>query len=735
MNSKSLLMVGLVLAILIAAPGVSLAKDGYSGSVTVGVERTDQDKPSFKSGEYDGVDDDSTHFLGAAEVTYEKESYYMDFVAEEVGHDSRSLGVESGRYGTYRFYIEYDQLPHLVNDTGVTPFLGAGSGNLTLPAFFNATALTTNMNLTNLNRVDLETERKTLTVGYGRALREGLDFSIQFKREEKEGIKEISGVVGYHGGNGRSAIMPEPVDYKTDELRVSFEYNTEKGSARLEYFLSRFENKVPTLTWENIYGTVIGGGPPYQTGANSLISLPPDNEHQKLSLSGAYNLTDVTRLSMIAELGRMEQDEDLLPYSTNFYATALPRANAQAEIETTHFGLNLTSRPRPKLNVTAKYRYYETKNKTPVDLFQYVKNDNAAAAGLQPAIAEETAVYNSPYDYKQQQLKLDGNYRLAKTTTVKLGVEREEIDRSHREVEKTEENTYRAGVKVRVPQALTLNINAMHARREADGGYDVLRVYEEHHTSGYLAGVSNPLEYFDNHPDMRKYDIADRQRDRVGINMTVFAGPETTVGLYLNRTEDDYDRSLFGLQESDNDSYTVDMTRSLSRHASLYAFYTNEQSEMLQASRDYEGGAPGTKAAQAWDATRDWTANHDDKNDTLGVGATLSFLSDDLTVDANYSYSSAVTDISFTAGSALPVPIDLPQLQTRLNTLDVTGRYRFDKQLTLGVGYNYERYRADNWSTDGFDPGTATIPLVLTMTGGVPDYDAHLFRLFASYDF
>src|SRR3990172_11854429 len=93
----------------------------------------------------------------------------------------------------------------------------------------------------------------------------------------------------------------------------------------------------------------------------ALISLPPDNTHNKLSLTGGINLPLASRLSFVGEYGIMEQNDTLFPWSNNTattyaYSSSLPRGTADAEINTTHFSLNLSSKPLPKLGLNLKYK-------------------------------------------------------------------------------------------------------------------------------------------------------------------------------------------------------------------------------------------------------------------------------------------------------------------------------------------------------------------------------------------
>ena len=262
------------------------------------------------------------------------------------------------------------------------------------------------------------------------------------------------------------------------------------------------------------------------------------------------------------------------------------------------------------------------------------------------------------------------------------------------------------------------------------GHYDEAAVYDAYHTESYINGVAANVR-FDNLPDMRKFDIANRDRTRYGANITLFPVINTTVGLYYNYTQDDYEGSLFGLLKNENKSYTLDTTYTPADFISTYTYYTREELKARQASRSYAGGA--SKATQSIDPKRDWWADHNEDIDTVGIGLNLGFMENRLTLGADYSYAESTGTVKFTTGSSLTAT-DIPDLKTKLQTVNTSAKYKLTKNTTLGLGYKYENYKSDNWSTDSVDPASTTIADVLTLSGSVPDYEAHQTMLTVAYN-
>lgn len=722
-------------------PFSSNAEDGLEGSIEVGGAIADLDSKSFKYGEYTGISDDGPYITGDADLSYNRNAFFFDFRAKDVGLENRSLYLEEGVYGKYKLYIGYDELTHLISNTSKTIFDGAGGTNLTLPSGFTKGLTTSAMsNLANSRHdIELETMRKTGTVGFGYSLGSNADFKILFKRENKEGTKSIGGTLGTSGGTTRSVVLPEPVDYITDELMASIAYNGGNAQMQFDYYLSKFDNESDSIFWESPFSGDI------DTAATTVFpptiartSLPPDNQHQRFSLSGGINLPFATRVSAVAEYGIMEQDDTFLPYSNNpnsTITTPLPRGAADAEIDTAHLELNISSRPSSRLGLTAKYRYYETDNKTPRDLFLYVKNDSNGtnSAASQAVNSSSYALYNLPYDSTQNLLKLDASYYLFSGTTIKIGYDHDIIDRDYREIEETRENTYRTKLNSSLSLFASAGVNYSYAERRAKGNYEESIIYDAYHTQEYVAAEQAAGRAFDNNPFLRKYDIADRDRTKYGADVTLFIIPDATIGLYYSYMQNDYYGSILGLQKDENKNYTVDITYTPADFISTYTYYTREELKSKQAGREFTTKTP---TGNYVDLNRNWWADHNEDVDTVGVGLNLGFMENKLTVGADYSYSESTGTVKLTAGSDPSVIgySDMPDLKTKLQTVNTSAKYKLTKNTTVGVGYQYENYKSDDWATDNLDPASSTVANVITLSGSVPDYEAHQAMLTVAYN-
>ena len=705
------------MATALAFPARSVAE--ITGEATLGAALADMDHESYKYGEYTGVSDDDIFLLGSADIGYYNGAYYLEFAAKDLGLENKSLLLKSGKFNGYNAFIGYSELPRLISNNSSTLFRGAGSDSLE----HDITPQTGSqaLDLSGLKDIKLSLERKKLAMGFSR--RAGnLSYGIEFSREEKDGIKSIGGTVGTNGGNGRGVVLPEPVDYKTDELRANIGWEKNSSYARFEYLLSAFDNSTESLTWESLYTAPAATATGY-----ARISLPPDNMHQRFSLSFGTSLQFLsTRINGVAEYGMMEQDEELLPWGIA-NTTALPRESAIAEIDTKALTLNISSRPAQRLGLNLKYRLYSTHNRMPRQDFRYFKNDSAAQ------VAVNDTVFSLPFDYTLQNLSLDTSWYLARATTLRAGYEHEAIGRDYRESASTGEDTVRASLQSSYIEDLSLGLKGSYGERVADG-YDQLNHYSEYRWPALVASglAASPQTAFDNNPYLRKSDQADRKRTTAGASATYFPAPAVAVSAFYDYTMDDYQHSVLGLQSSNSNRYTADVNLTLSGDISVYGFYTKEIRDTHQKSVSFTTKGEGNDSHDL--VGNLWKAFHDDDIDTFGAGASMGFLEDSLVLKLDYSYAKSRSEISFEKGTDLTsTGGPMPALKTKLHSIGLTGTYRLNRNLSLGGGYRYENYESDDWQTEGMELDAANG--VLLLSGPVEDYEAHQATIFATYHF
>lgn len=739
--------IGLYCLVLLHGATAVYAEEGtdFNGQAEIGVGNVDLDHPNSNYGEYTGISDDETYLIGDIEASVEDGLSYADLKAVDLGLDSRSLEVAVGKYGLYSLAYSYDEIPHLISSGDRTPFRGAGTDRLTLPAGFVQATTTAGMTSLDesLKTLDLRTDRTENLFRVTRTFAGGWQANLSLRREDKEGIQSLGALTAQNPGQADSTIIPKPVDYVTEEFSAALAFNGEDRQAELGYFLSMFHNGNSSITWDVPFLT--SGALTYPTVAR--ISLPPDNKYQRVNLSGGMNLPWSSRLSAIVELGRMSQDEALLPFSTDdIGGTAvlkedgevLPRSSAGMEVDVVHATLNLSSQPLPRLGVSARYRYYETDNKTLYTLFDRVINDTVPQSTTED-------IYSRPYDYARSRAEFGANYRFEDGLRVQGDYAHELTDYDrYRSVESTAEDTVRASMSKRLTDTLDGRIRYLYARRESDH-YDAYLSYST--LSSDLAcpspvtvdpdpdtGSATTVDTcFDNHPDLRQFDLASRDRNKLSAHLLYAPQDILAIGLEIEGTRDVYDDDIvfddtyLGLTADDSVSVTLDVDITPGDSWSANAYYSRERLKSSQAGRAFNA-----TAAASIDSSLNWEADFDDVIDTVGISGSIELLQDALRLTVAYTFTKEASSIQFASGSGLTYE-EVPDDGSKRHTFDINGVYKIRDNVGVSLGMGFEQFDSHDWSLDSVEAGGSALNDVLLLSGPPADYRAYLIAASVIY--
>ncbi|RDH88590.1 MAG: hypothetical protein DIZ78_01265 [endosymbiont of Escarpia spicata] len=656
------------------------------GEAEVGIGYVSDDY--FKFGRYTGLHEKGAYVNANAHLYFkEGRADYASVQASDLGLDSRSLRLEYGKQGKYDFFIDYDQLPNYKIDTAATPFDGAGSNHLTLPGGFD---INTNVD-DHLKPFDIETERRRLRASASWSPMAHYKLSLAVKHETKKGTDSIGTAIGGSGqsfmGNVATALLPEPIDYVTNEIDLAASYADKKMQWELKYHMSFFENNEQALSWENPW-FASGSGP-----EEGQISLAPSNQFYQLSLTGSYLFTPTTRLSGVISRGTMYQDESFLPYSTLATSAALPVDSLEGEVDITNARFSLHARPMRSLRLNAGYSYSERDNKTPQATYNYTRLDTVEAVG---------AVTNEPVSYKKHRYNLGARYRLNNRADTSLEYIYDKTNRTFSEVEENEEQTVKAGLKLSPLDTLDASLKIARSSRDAS----------EYQSADF------------EHPLLRKYYYADRDRNSAGLRLDYYPHQAVSLGFSADYAKDDYRNSEIGLVDSSQPSYTVDISYAPNADLSIYSYYTREEMDTFQVGSG-PGGAGGGQGA-----IRDWTADIEDVVDTMGIGFKHAVIKDKLEIGADYAYSKSAENIMLT-DSTNAATSQYPDLTTKLHSLKLSADYRASKQMRLKLSYLYEKFDSTDWALDDIAADAASQTLLLGNES--PDYDVSAIMLYLNY--
>jgi hypothetical protein len=237
---------------------------------------------------------------------------------------------------------------------------------------------------------------------------------------------------------------------------------------------------------------------------------------------------------------------------------------------------------------------------------------------------------------------------------------------------------------------------------------------------------------FENHPDLRKSYLADRDSDTISASLTVLPHPQVSVGLGGNYTTHDYDDGVYGLRDHTIADVTLDVSYSPMTKLTASAFFTHERQTFEQQGISFVGFGGGPANALLNDPADQWSVDAHDRVNTVGARVEWNAIKDLFDVNLEYSYSRAVTDFDIAGGSNNTFE-QLPDLVSRIHSLGINGRYHLNDQTAINFGYRFETLSTDDFALDGVE--VDTVDQVLNLGESSPDYVAHVFGVSLSYRF
>lgn len=643
-------------------------EDGQRADLSMGASSVSDDSAYF--GDASGYSEDSVYVNIDGSGSHVGDSHRLQWRIEDLGLNSRSAVLSGANQGRYDFSVAYRQLPRHQFFTSNTIFLQSAD-ILSLPSGWVRAPLTsgfTNLN-TNLVRRNIESERRTLEIDGSYLPLSRLKFSANYRRQERDGLDIYAG--SYFT---QSSLLPASFEYVTDILDLGIRYAGDKGIIALEYYVSEFDSGDTALRWENPFTA--------SSGAEvAALARPPDNSFQQLSLSGRYRFSNYqTIASFSAAVGRMQQDEALLPYTTNLNlaASPLPLASLDAQIDTTNLAFRLTAKVFEQVRVKLAFRYDERDNRTAQYSWTRIIADSFASG--EPEI-------NIPYSFERSVLNFSADYKVIESVRISGGFDRKTVDRDFREVAEQTEDSGWVRLRWRPKSAFNIDFRAGASERNIDR-------YDE--TFAVTLG-QNRL--------MRKYDLAYRYRRfaKFTIAASIAESPLalTIDGMYA---DDEYTQSQMGITNGKDLRLAANLNWALSNGASLYlnVGYQNIESEQS-----------GSEAF----ALPDWHASNEDDFYTTGGGFRIRQIGGKVDLRMDYMRSSGTSKINMISAAG---GLDrFPNLESTLDYLRLRLSYRHSNRLKFLLNIRYQSFVAEDWSLEGVEPGS--IPVILTL--GANPYD------------
>lgn len=656
-------------------------KASASTTVEAGLGSVTEDSKTF--GNYTGLDQQGPYIIAGGEGRYRNDSGFSgSFQASDLGIDTRAIDARVRQEGRYSARFGYAEIPHYTSDSGATPFLGAGSEVLRLPAGFPI-ATTADLPAGSLNTVDIGFKRSRIDAEAAWLGDEHWTTSVKVRRDVRDGTQRIAGSF-----YNTSSQLVAPVDQTTDQIEVSAGYVTQKWQLSLAYHGSLFRNNEDSLTWANPFTPVVTGATAGQ------LALPPDNQFHQLLASGTYEILPQLRASADVAFGRMTQDSSYLPVTQNAALApsipALPASSLNGKVGTFNGSFRLAYNPITQLRINAVYVRDEHDNQTDSLAYPMVATDMFVGT---------TTRSNQPFSYKQDRYKINADYLGPSWLKTSIGADEDDRMRTLQDTVKTREGTVWGRVAAQVQEYLSVSLRLAHAER-TNSGYG---------SATWVSPAENPY--------MRKYNLADRWRDTAGVRADITAMEGITIGLHYDYSEDDYRNSQVGLTDARSDSYGADLSAAIGEHTQVQLFAASERLRSNQA---------GSSSA----TLPNWWARNSDEIDVIGFGIKHVAMDGKLELGADVSHTSSRSDVVVNAGPSDP---PFPTATTNLDSVKLYATYRLQSNMSITGGVWHEEYRSRDWRYDGVTP--TAVPNLLALGEEAPHYNVNVVRMAVRYSF
>lgn len=621
------------------------------------------------------------------------DAWRIQYGARNVGYDDQSYFVSLSGMGKVKASFSYDQLPlnyGFRSDGYVqTPYDGDYKLDFATREAVqagDAVAIPGSPSLRSsylpfYSPFDLQSRRNTFDGQFVFSPTTDVDLKIGVNSFSRQGMMPWGASFGFSQGNEIAA----PVDNNASNVSAALEWGNEKGAVSVGYERSEFDNHVQELVWDSPYRiTDRTDSRAYVTGNGTTqgrLSLPPSNTQETFSGTGVARLARRSTVSANFAVSTLKQDGTIIPFTINtaIEPIHLERNHAEAKVNVGVLGLAFNSRPVPNLWLTGRYRYRKHDNKTPMfEGDEYVRFDQ---------VLEEGGGETEQFNIERNTLNLGLSYTALPHTAFRVDYVRDAVDRTHREFATTTENAITFSVDSIGSQFVTLRSSYEHAQRTG---------------SGFSEEV---LEHAGQQPEMRHYDVANRDRDRGTMLFTVTPNAIAAVTFSLAAGKDDYPDQEFGLLDNKNQAYTAGFDVYPSDRVSFGVVYAYEKYTSLMKTRNASPGATFV------DPQYDWSDDAEEKVNSVTVTLDLIKAIEKTDIRVGYDYSKSDANFKYSGNnidrlSRLGTFEPLPTNTNEFNRASLDLRYFVTPRAALNVAYWFDKYNVDDFAVPEPAPGS-----------------------------
>jgi MtrB/PioB family decaheme-associated outer membrane protein len=700
----------LILAVIFcAASGINCSAEErkVSGEISLTAQHLNIEGNEAKYNEYRDIRDG---FYGDMTLQYESGNYYLDFRAAEAGRKTQSYELSGGKWGSFKYFFSYDQLPHNFTYDAKSFYQGFGGANLSYPIQPPST------NASTWNTFDYTVERKTYAGGLKYEKLKPFFFNVSLSKETRMGLMPSSAAGTSPGGIALE--LPAPINYDTDNLKVEAGYVKNPLSLSFVYLYSRFQNDNSNLFFRN---PATGN----TAATTDVLTLPPGNDQYKLGVQGTLRLPWNSKFGLDLSTAKAHSEAKLFNYYVSDVDSAasnigvrgqtgvtLNNSTFNGEVDTYNYSLVLTSNPLHFLNGKLFYKYYKQDNKS-----------DQIITTVSPSTGQ---IINPLFGYRKETYGGELGFRLPASFYVTGAYSRINTQRDREDNPKNNDDLYRFEIR-------WSGLDFMIAK----AGYERLNRDAYFETNPAVA-----IELYE-----RRYDVAAKNQDTYKASLEFFPIENLNFNLGYKYKDAKYPDSAIGLQSAERNEFTIDADYLILQRIRLFGYFDWEYVKFDQLQRQLASFANSDPNSPPTATNFNWRSTQTEQNYAYGLGTEIYVIPKRLSLllQTNNQKSNGYADYTYYLGTN-PLPagrtqenIDISQWDDyRLTNYVVKAIYHMTPALSLTGGWAYEKYVYDDAQYNGYQyvpATTGTNGAYLTGAYKDPSYRANVFFLTAAYRF
>jgi MtrB/PioB family decaheme-associated outer membrane protein len=673
-------------------------EDKFSGEITTQGTLININGNKAKFNEYGDI---QNGVYGDVKLKYDDDKYYVDFYSRNMFYDTQSYDLEGGKWGAFKFNINYNEIPHNFTYDAQTLYSGAGTANLTYPTHPPSTDTST------WNKFDYSTERKDYSAGFKLDVLKPffLDFSAAI--DERTGIYPI-GAAGTSPG-GISLELPAPIDYKTNSVNLLAGYVRNPLFISLGYFYSNFTDSNTSFNFRN--PSTIN-----TTSVTDTYSLPPDNQFYKINLKGALKLPLNSKFNV--DLATADAKSDAVLRNSyvddvigGLRSIGLSTPFFNGEVITNNIATSFTSKPLSFLDAKLFFKYDDRENKSNI-------------ITITDATQTPATFTNTLFNYQRVKYGTELGFQLPANFYFLGTYNHSTINREREDIPGDRDNLFSAELRWKGFDFLTVRVGYERLDRRAD----------------FQLTDPTDIDTF-----IRCFDAAGKSRNTYKVNLDFSPTDNFSISFGYKHKETTYPDTVLGLTGDRDDEFLVDVDYLINKQIRLFGSFDYESARQDQFQRQTIGAVDPSLPPTPTDFN--WTAALKNDNYSYTAGAEIFIIPEKITLLLQYSYMQADGSVDYTyLLGANPLPagrnqdnIDLPNWDGyKVSCFCIKLSYTVTKAISVAAGYVYEKYDYNDAQYDGYQyvpATTGTNGAYLTGAYNNPSYESNVGFVTLSYRF